>query len=216
MAKKTIEYSDAREKMKPGDVIAFGGRSNFSEIIKFSTRSAVSHVGVILQTKVVQDDSNRYFNQIIESTSHDGVGIHRLSERMGYSGEIWWLPLRRNLWEEKFNSTNFYNFLFNETKGRPFDMAQAVLAAVDFLDKIPLTDIEGPTRNSEDFNKFFCSELVAAGLEKAGVVENVNTAEVTPIDLCSWNIYEDDYYQLKGDEDKKIRRYNSSDPSEWA
>lgn len=43
-------YAKFREKMKPGDVIAFGGKGRFSELIKWSTKSVVSHVGVILQT----------------------------------------------------------------------------------------------------------------------------------------------------------------------
>ncbi len=216
MSMKIREYADTRTEMKPGDVIAFGGKSNFSEIIKFSTRSNVSHVGIILQTKIVQDEGNRFFNQIIESTGRDGVAVHRMSDRMRYKGEIWWLPLRRNLLENNFDSSKFYNFLFNEVKGRPYDMGQAILSAIDVLDKVPLTDIDGPTRNREDFDKFFCSELVAAGLEKAGIVKDVNASEVTPLDLCSWNIFEDDYIQLKGDNDKGIRRFNSSDPSDWA
>ena len=45
---------------------------------------------------------------------------------------------------------------------------------------------------------------MAAGLEKAGSVGKVNSAEVTPIDLCRWQIYQDKYYQLKGNTDKQI------------
>ena len=72
MSLERIEYSEARPMMKPGDVIAFGGKGHFSELIKFATRADVSHVGVILQTRVVDDDTGRFFNQIIESTSlHD-------------------------------------------------------------------------------------------------------------------------------------------------
>ena len=63
MAVEQIKYKDARLKMKPGDVIAFGGKGNFSEIIKFATFSDVSHVGVILQTKIADDDTGRFFNQ---------------------------------------------------------------------------------------------------------------------------------------------------------
>lgn len=85
MALERMEYSDARSMMKPGDVIAFGGKGHFSELIKFTTRADVSHVGVILQTRVVDDKTGRFFNQIIESTStndFNGVVISRLSDRM--------------------------------------------------------------------------------------------------------------------------------------
>jgi len=44
-----VDYQNVRSKMKPGDVIAFGGKGHFSEIIKFATFSNASHVGVILQ-----------------------------------------------------------------------------------------------------------------------------------------------------------------------
>jgi len=56
---------------------------------------------------------------------------------------------------------------------------------------------------------------VAAGLKKAGLVTDINASEVTPIDLCRWSIYEDTYYQLKGDPTKDISRFNTLDPALW-
>ncbi len=219
MAVNTLSYDDARPRMKPGDVIAFGGKGNFSEIIKFATRAAVSHVGVILQTKVVEDATDRFFKQIIASTSlhgFNGVTISRFSERLSdYNGEIWWLPLRQGLWEQKFDRKAFYDFLFIQARDRKgYDMPQAVNSALDAMDQI-LPGIHGTTYNKEDFSRFFCSELVAAGLEVAGAVPQVNASEVTPIDLCRWTIYEPDYYLLKGDPAKQIRGYNSLDPGLW-
>ena len=97
MSAVKIEYDEARAKMQPGDVIAFGGKGHFSEIIKFSTFSDVSHVGVILQTRIAEDQTDRFFNQIIESTSlhgFNGVNISRFSDRLEtYDGELWWLPI---------------------------------------------------------------------------------------------------------------------------
>lgn len=219
MTVEQISYSDARPKMKAGDVIAFGGKGHFSEIIKFATFSDVSHVGVILQTKVTDDSTDRFFNQIIESTSlngFNGVNISRFSDRLDtYEGELWWLPLRSEIRENKFDSANFYNFLFNQARERKgYDMPQAIKSALDALDQLPF-DKHGPAYNKEDFSKFFCSELVAAGLEKAGSVGEVNASEVTPIDLCRWSIYENKYYQLKGDSSKKISRFNTANPSDW-
>ncbi|MGD8844772.1 MAG: hypothetical protein PVI54_04635, partial [Desulfobacteraceae bacterium] len=69
MTVEQIKYDEARPQMRPGDVIAFGGKGHFSEIIKFATFSDVSHVGVILQTRTTDDETGRFFNQIIESTS---------------------------------------------------------------------------------------------------------------------------------------------------
>jgi hypothetical protein len=218
MAMKQLSYEEARPQMKPGDVIAFSGKGHLSEIIKFACRADVSHVGVILQTREVEDETRRFFNQIIESTSlhgFNGVTVSRFSDRLYvYPGEIWWLPLRQDLWEKKFDRTAFYNFLFNQAKERKeYDAPQAVKSALDALDQLPLIGKIG--RNTEDFSRFFCSELVAAGLEIAGVVPTINASEVTPIDLCRWDIYDPDYYLLKGDPSRSISRYNTLDPGDW-
>lgn len=219
MSVKQISYDQARELMQPGDVIAFGGKGNFSEIIKFATFSSVSHVGVILRTKIPDDTKKRFFNQIIESTSlngFNGVSVNRFSDRLeSYEGELWWLPLNKKIRKNSFDQEKFFNFLFNQAKERkPYDMPQAIKSAVDALDKLPL-DLHGPTYNREDFSKFFCSELVSAGLEIAGAVGSVNASEVTPIDLCRWKIYDDNYYQLKGESSKRISRFNTASPSDW-
>jgi len=99
MSMEKVTYKEKRSSMQPGDVIAFGGKGHFSDIIKWATRSAVSHVGVILQSKLYYENKAQkgIFNQIIESTSlggFSGVTISRLSDRIDtYEGEIWWLPL---------------------------------------------------------------------------------------------------------------------------
>jgi len=64
----------------------------------------------------------------------------------------------------------------------------------------------GPVYNEEGFSKFFCSELVSAGLEAAGAVGSVNASEVPPIDLCRWNIYEESYYQIE----REVQQADSS------
>ena len=220
MSAKQITYVEARELMKPGDVIAFGGKGHFSEIIKFATFSSVSHVGIILQTKIPEEEnSKRFFNQIIESTSlngFNGVNVSRFSDRLStYEGELWWLPLNKKIRDDLFDQKKFFDFLFNQAKDRkPYDTPQALKSAVDALDNLPF-GMHGPGYNKEDFSKFFCSELVSAGLEIAGAVDSVNASEVTPIDLCRWSIYEDSYYQLKGESSKRISRFNTSSPADW-
>ena len=79
---KTASYQEVRNKMQPGDVIAFGGKSILDGLIKLGTRSDVSHVGVILQTEVPSDPDQRFINHIIESTfdlesQSGGVSISR-------------------------------------------------------------------------------------------------------------------------------------------
>lgn len=222
MTIESTSYAEIRGEMKPGDVLAFGGKGNFSDLIKFATASVVSHVGVILHTKIPTDTSGRYFNQVIESaTIHDYAGVHisRLSDRLKvYDGEIWWLPLSESLRQDNFDQEKFYNFLFQH-EGKKYDMYQALQAGADALDSVKLPfGMSGLGYAEEDFSKFFCSELVAAGLEAAGTVGKINASEVTPIDLCRWQIYSGKYYQLKakeGAEVTKISRYNTADPDNW-
>lgn len=212
MGLKQVNYKDVREQMQPGDVIAFSGTGKVSEIIKFWTRSKVSHTAVLLQTKILVEKQyqNGFLNQIIESSAN-GVIISPLSHRIEYSdGEIWWLPLRRSI-RKKMNFKKFYDFLLAQ-QGKAFDTHQAIKAGIDFLDRIPL--FKSLTLNQEDFTKFFCSELVAAALEAGGAISHLNASEVTPIDLCMFNIFEDDYYQLKGS-DLEIKGYNSINPDGW-
>ncbi len=207
---------DVRKKMQPGDVIAFSGKGNFSEIIKWATRANVSHVGVILQSKLLihGQPQDGMFNQIIESTSlngFSGVSISRLSDRVEtYPGEIWWLPLSEAA-RNRLNLKEFCDFLIHQEK-KKYDLPQAIKSALDAFDRVSL--MGSLTYNIEDFSSFFCSELVAAGLEAGGVIESLNASEVTPVDLCMFNIYQHDYYQLKGDA-KDIRGYNSLSPEKW-
>lgn len=217
MARKAAEYQRVRDDMKPGDIIAFSGKGHFSEIIKWATRAPVSHVGIILQTQILdmETDDDRFFNQIIESTSlkdFSGVTINRLSDRIKtYEGEMWWLPLS-DASRAKLNKRKFYNYLFKQDR-KPYDTPQALKSALDTLDNVPL--LGKATHNKEDFSKFFCSELAAYGLEKGGVVSSLNSSEVTPIDLCRFKIYKEDYHQISGEEEKKIKGYNTLSPEGW-
>lgn len=217
MGRKDVSYETVRNLMKPGDIIAFSGKGDVSDIIKWATRSGVSHVGTIFQSKLLinNDPQAGYFNQIIESTSlngFSGVAISRLSDRfVNYEGEIWWLPLRDDI-RTKMDLTKFYNFLLHQ-EHKPYDLPQALKAGIDTLDNLPF--LHRLTTNKEDLTKFFCSELIAAALEESECIPNLNASEVTPIDLCMFNIYASDYFQLKGDA-KTIKGFNSRDPAEWS
>ncbi|WP_421713300.1 hypothetical protein [Alteromonas abrolhosensis] len=160
------QYHLIREQMQPGDIIAFGGNSLFSRWTKLTTRSAVTHVAIVMQTKMRDENSNRYFNQVMEATSFRGkrgVMTNRLSERVAsYDGDIWWLPLSsasRSIFEQ--NKRDFFNFMF-EQDGKPYDVLQLFGSAVDAIDEHPL--LGSISYNQEDFTSWFCSELIAEGL----------------------------------------------------
>jgi len=193
-------YNEIREQIQQGDVIAFSGKGHVSELIKLFTLSSVSHVAVVMKSKHILDNGDIVIvNDIIESTTLDGfagVVVNRLSKRLkDYDGECWWLPLNDKT-RNKMDFDVFYSWLKNQ-KRKLYDSWQAIGSGFDFIPD-----------NKEDFNKFFCSELVAAALEKSGAISDTNCSEITPAELCRWNIYQNDYYQLSG-KSKEIKRFNS-------
>lgn len=211
MTRKKMTYDAARDYMMPGDVVAFGGRGSFAELIKFGTRSDVSHVAVVLKTEVLGNTSGRYFNLLVESTGSNGVATVRFSDLIrDYDGEIWWLPLDEEQRSERFYDAAFVDFLFNQVRdGKEYDLPQALRSALDSLDVL-----HGPGYNRRDYERFFCSELIAAAFQASGLVKGINPSEVTPIELCTWNIYQGAYVHLKGSMRKRIRDFNSLAPGE--
>lgn len=182
-----MTYADVRDDFLPGDLLACSGKGRVSGVIKRFTRSQVSHVGIVRHTKILTDDKDRYFNEVIESTSLDGflgVVVSRISKRLeSYEGTVWWLPLD-DAARERFNERLFFDFLYQQ-EGKPYDTPGAIRAGLDWLDSI------GLTLAREDFSKLFCSELAAGALEAAGVLINVNASEETPIQLCNRPIWKE-------------------------
>ena len=215
MTLKYKEYSDIRGSMRRGDVIAFGGKEIVSTIVKGATSSkSVTHVGIVVQSEYRKfDDDNderEIIVRIMESGKSDGntcIVENLLSKRVeNYNGAMWWLRLREDI-RDNFDSFAFIDFVFLQ-QGRPYDLPQAIRAAIDFADE------SGLTLNEENFSKLFCSEFVAAALERAGVLKCINASEVTPIELCQFQIYDPCYVIFKRDEkgkDKKIEGFNSQD-----
>jgi hypothetical protein len=170
-------YSAVRSDMKAGDLIAFGGQGLISRIIKWRTRSPVSHVGVVMEI----DDHGRVM--VMESTSlggQCGVQVNRLSKRVReYDGNVWWFPLRKQLDEED----RFWEFLWAQD-GKKYDRRQVAKAAFNL-----------PTH--ENYKRLFCSELVA-GAYKAGGLQFVgNPSRMTPVEVCNLPIFADPYCQIK-------------------
>lgn len=208
MALVQADYAGVRKRMQPGDVIAFSGKGDVSNIIKWATRSQVSHAACILQSKLLLGGTPQagMLNQIIESTAPLGVSISRLSERLaGYQGEAWWLPLSLEV-RARMNGSKLFDWLLHQER-RPYDWPQAIASGIDLFGGAII-------RAQEDFARFFCSELIAGALEAAGAVASLNASEVTPADLCAFRIYASDYYQIKG-VPKEIRGFNRLEPAGW-
>lgn len=204
------DYSQIQPLVQPGDIFAFGGKSLFSRWAKFTTRSMVTHVAMVIHAP---DNAEI---QLLEATyfkGKKGVMTNYLSERIkNYKGDIWWLPLGKTakltLQENWHDFTSFYT----AELGKSYDVWQLFGAAIDRFDDHPL--LSRFTYNRQKFNRWFCSELVAEGLNKAGVIDTINASETTPIDVCRFNIYAGKYAQIVG-KPKPISQYNQHCPSGW-
>ena len=197
-----LTYQDARSQMQVGDVIAFGGTTHLSEAIKFAIRAEVSHIGMIM--RVPQPGSP----EMIDATARRGVTVTALAAKLADYADVWWLPLRRRLRATHFDAQTLTEFLTAQV-GKKYDHLQAVGSVLDWFDGRPAGAFR-PGANTEDLTRLFCSELVAAGLKAAGLIPPaVNVSEVTPIDICRWQIYESHYYALQGAPAKTISGYNS-------
>ncbi len=207
------EYQDVRNEMRTGDVIVFGGKSLVSRMTKRLTKSNVSHVAVVVQTRLRDANDDHFDNLIVESTKrggYSGVIVSPASEVIKrYEGDVWWLPLEQK--PESRNNIELANFLYRHPKDSEnrsaFDFLGGAYALFDQFD-YATSWLKGITHSPEALNKFFCSELVAHGLERAGILRVENASEVSPIDLCRLRLYKSEYYQLKG-ETHEIRGFNT-------
>ncbi|MCU7554835.1 hypothetical protein OCL06_09515 [Alteromonas sp. ASW11-19] len=210
------QYPEVKPYMQPGDVIAFGGKCLFSRWAKLTTRSAVTHVAVVVEQPQAAVSDMQPGKLVVEATVKDGqqgVMTNRLSERIEtYQGDIWWLPLGTEA-RTVFNANQaaFHDFMFAQ-QDKKYDVLQLFGAAVDFLDEHPW--FGRISYNDEDFSSWFCSELIAAGLKTAGVIKGVNASEVTPHDICRFEIFARRYTQLKG-KPRPIRGFNSLEATNW-
>jgi hypothetical protein len=188
---RTAGYDDIRPSLRMGDVIAFGGYDWISKGIKLFTRSPLSHVAVVLRI----GSGGRV--AVIESTTLDGrkgVQTNFLSERVEhYNGDVWALSLSESV-REAVNWARFITFMDSQ-EGKPYDYRQCLQMAWAPLAHAPGL---GFLRNHESLSRFYCSELVAAGLEYSGGLPfGTDCSDVTPQDLCSMALYSD-VVQIKG------------------
>ena len=217
MTWRQASYDVVRESVQLGDVIAFGGRDCLSGWVTAAIKSPVSHVALVLQACQAAGDASSLATppQIIESVgkpgSRYGVRIRCLDERVTEcDDDLWWLPLADAV-RARLDEGRFCAFLRAQER-KPYDPVQAVQSAKDRLDHVPV--LGALTHALEDFSAFFCSELVAAGLEAGGAIHSLNCSEVTPLDVVQFAIYDDTYYQLRGDK-TLLEGYNTLDPEGW-
>ncbi|MBO9997441.1 MAG: hypothetical protein J7641_00290 [Cyanobacteria bacterium SID2] len=183
-------YEHHRPQMKTGDIIAFSGNTGFSQIIKWGTGSAYSHVGMILKlglsggfgdsVMVVESTTETRHQDASPTELIKGVQMNWLSKRMlMYDGAVWWVPLKHPLAPEKQTAVEAWLRDTHNQRVR-YDMIQVMGAGLDMFDRVGLG-------NSEDISQLFCSELATKALKLGGVVaSDINASEQTPADVVNF------------------------------
>lgn len=177
-------YEKVRYQMKVGDLIAFSGKSRVSNLIKWKTKTDISHVGMVYDT----DIAGKWRVELIESTSisdlkdpHKGryvKGVQRnyLSDVIkAYDGQVYWMPLKLRLTSGK--QAAMISWLFTQWQNEvDYDTKGAIKAGLKIIE---LLGIE----RQPDFSTLFCSEMVARAYQIAGLLDtNINASRETPAD----------------------------------
>lgn len=164
----TLYYDQYRDQLKTGDILLFSGRGWFSTMVRMTTNSEFSHVGMVIK------DDRWDFLTIWESTKDHslldlesgnfscGVQLFPLSRRLEtYDGDVYFRPLEGVTVDEGMIAE--LAELRRQLKGRSFerDWGELFLAAKDF----------GFIKdNTEDLSSLFCAELVAEAYQAMGLL----------------------------------------------
>lgn len=195
-------YPLIRDRIRIGDVFAFGGRGFVSGGIKLLTQNPVSHVAGVYRT-----EGDRVL--LIESTTlsgKKGVQVNFASERItDYDGDVWFCP-RSDEYRARVNWERWLSFLRDyEQRAIPYDYRQCLRMAIAPLAHVPGL---GFLRNHEDLSKVYCSELLAAADENAdGLPFGTDASDIAPADYLAFGMYFD-AIQIKG-KPKNIPHFNS-------
>jgi hypothetical protein len=206
------EYEQYRSQIKSGDVIAFSGKEGFSSLIKWATRSIYSHVGIVLEVEmgggfgksllVVESTTSIGYTDADGKEVIKGVQINWLSKRLDmYDGEVWLVPLKEKLAKDSLERMQTWLRQTNNKKLR-YDSYQPLGSGLDLWD-----NVLGLT-NKADLSRLFCSELVTAALQVAGVLNNpeINASEQTPRDVVNFPCFVNPPVLLKADSSAKSNR----------
>ena len=162
------QYEQIRTDLHTGDIVLFSGNRAISTVIRLSTMSRWSHVGMVVRLE------DQDFVSVWESTKR-GTGLPDLDSGQIRKG-VQLTPLRdrvrtypgrvsvRQLKEANLEAEDYEELwrLRKELGDRPYekDRLELIKAAYD-----------GPFgQNAEDLDSIFCSELVAEAYQSLGLL----------------------------------------------
>ncbi|MGI0485389.1 hypothetical protein ACN4EK_08135 [Pantanalinema rosaneae CENA516] len=189
-----LPYTQIRDRLKPGDVIAFSGKDFPSTGVKVATCSSFVHVAIVFQAH----QPGHYEDSVLIAESHIdtslpsvgtgkrilGVQLQWLAQRIiATDCPVWWAALKHPL-HPKALSTMQQWLLEVEQQRIPYDFVQAIGAGFDLLDRWGI-------ENQADDSALFCSELVIRALQIAEVVDpEINASEQTPLNVMELSCFQ--------------------------
>jgi hypothetical protein len=201
-----LSYLRARDRIQSLDAIVFSGTEPVSKAIQTASHSPISHIGLAVRVQLLTPagPDPLDFVCIVESTSLTagkvGIQLNRCAEHVRqYPGGIYHLPLRADV-RARIDWKATLNFL-HSMRDKNYDYTGAFLSLASHL-PFPIH------LGHEDLGRVFCSEFVTACYEAAGIIPPRNASQCWPSEICTWQLYEEDYYQIKGNT-RPIPGYNS-------
>ena len=176
-----VPYSAIRHELDTGDIVLFRGHTLFSRLIQRATRSAWSHVAMVMRLPeydmlaLYESTGLGTLPDMISGEVRRGVQLVPLSERVrACSGAI---AVRRLVGVTLGRSERGALMdLRRELRGRPYERSLVDLARAVY-------DGAGGA-NAEDLSSLFCSELVAEAYQRLGLLgDGIPSSEYTPGDF---------------------------------
>ena len=166
---EVVTYNNIRSELKLGDVVFTRDSSIVSKTIRAATCSGVSHVGAVLWNTLL--DTDRVICVESQAYGPQFTFMSDLLERYRKGHVFVARPMAA------FSRTRFTANMINVHHSE-YDWRGAGLSWLPWV----LT--------KDNSSKFFCSELVACAMSKAGsLYRYVNASRVTPGDLLRWKIW---------------------------
>ncbi len=177
-----------RPKLLTGDMILFSGADIVSNFVKVFTRSKWSHVGMVVNIPewdmvlLWESTTLSKIRDIRTGTVRQGVQLVPLSERIkAYKGVM---AVRLLDVERTYVMREALAKLRVEVSGRPYEQDKVELfkSAYDFFGG----------KNEEDLSSLFCSEMVAEGYQRMGLLDEwpkgLPSNEYTPANLADYSL----------------------------
>jgi hypothetical protein len=167
--KKNIYIKELLEKCNTGDIILFQGKSIISEIIKLSTNSVWTHIGIIIKNpKFIKNCKKGIYLYVadgayeIDKPSNKkliGVQLVDLVDKLkNYEGTFYYRKLITN--KNKKKMMNIFSIVYNTEFHKFYDWLPQNWIAT-FLAMHNLENISDIISNPRHLDKMFCSSLVA-------------------------------------------------------